>query len=423
MIKDIILPSLGEGITEGTVISLLVNKGDAVDEQQGIVEVETDKVALEVPVEDAGIIEEILVADGDIIQVGQIIGKINIASDTKEIVSLKIDKVEEIPLKNVAVIQKTPQQETVKRIQSTTDLSLKNYKTNRFFRASPLARKLARELGVAIDTIKSDGGRVRVKDVKNFVKNRLSTVGESKPIQKPLPDFSRWGTVDRKKLTPMGSAVLKNMEYSWVTIPHAWINEKVDITDIEASRQKHKAQVNEAGGSLTITSLLVKICTLALKKHPIFNSSLDSASKEIVYKDYYNIGVAVDTDRGLLVPVLKNTDTKNLTEISQDLTNLSQAAKAKKTTIENLEGATFTISNLGGIGSTGIMPIINSPEVGILGIGASSLEPKWNGTEFKPRLMTPLTIAFDHRVINGADALRFLRTIKELLEDPFPIFL
>ncbi len=418
MIKDIILPSLGEGITEGTVISVLVQKGDEVSLQQGIIEVETDKVALEVPVEDEGIIEEIFVEEGTAIKVGECIATLKVSLDTNKtaVTSPTVHKVDNTPLKNKATDTTILEKETTSNTFIATKTS-----TNRFFRASPLARKLARELGVAIDTIKYDGGRVRVKDVKNFVKNKLTTPLKNKPLVKPLPDFSKWGAVDRKKLSPMGNAVLKNMEYSWATIPHAWIHESVDITRIEASRQKHKAQVKKAGASLTITSLLVKVCAIALKEHPIFNSSLDSFTKKIIYKKYYNIGIAVDTERGLLVPVLKNADKKNLLEISQNLTQLSQDALLKKTSIEDLEGATFTISNLGGIGSTGIMPIINAPEVAILGVGASKMEPKWDGTKFKPCLIAPLTIAFDHRVINGADALRFLRTIKELLEKSFTI--
>ena len=427
MIKDIILPSLGEGITEGTVISLLIQEGEQVDVHQSIIDVETDKVALEVPIEYSGIVEEILVAEGDVIEVGQVVAKIKVSSDAE------IDLNDNSEAQKSAIEESIEEiiihEETLEKAEDTVEIQITSTNKDKNFRASPLARKLARELGISIETIKYDGSRVTVQDVKTFVKNRNTervvspSSNNNISIQKQLPDFSKWGITKREKLNGMGKATLKNMQYSWSTIPHAWISEKVDITDLEVSRQKHKAQVKQAGGSLTITSLLVKACTIALQKYPIFNSSLDVTSNEIIFKDFINIGVAVDTERGLIVPVIKNTHQKNITEISQDLTLLSQNAKSRKTKIEDLEGATFTISNLGGIGSTGIMPIVNSPEVGILGVGASAYEAKWDGNAFKPRLIAPITIAFDHRIINGADALRFLMTIKSLLEDPFLMIL
>ena len=423
-IENIILPSLGEGISEGTVITVFAKKGDSVDEQQGIIEVETDKVALEVPVDFSGIVEEMLVEVGAIIKVGDIIAKIKVETKNDE-KTTTTEIVEEVAPAEVFAekIVETVVPEEVKPIISIPT-SVESPKNSKQFRTSPLARKFARELGVDINSIDYKGSRITVQIVKDFVKsknlNNTHTSNTSNTIsQKPLPDFSKWGTFNNEKLSAIGKATLKNMNYSWATIPHAWISEKVDITDIEAARQRHKVQVKQDGGSLTITAILVKACTIALKKHPIFNSSLDVENLEIITKNYYNIGVAVDTDRGLMVPVIKNTNDKSITEISKDLALVSQKAKSKKTTMDDLEGATFTISNLGGIGSTSIMPIINTPEVGILGVSASTLEPKWNGTEFKPRLTMPITIAFDHRVINGADALRFLMSIKELLEDPF----
>lgn len=423
-IENIILPSLGEGISEGTVITVFVKKGDSVDEQQGIIEVETDKVALEVPVDFSGIVEEMLVEVGSVIKVGETIARIKVATKTDE--QSAITEIKEDVITTEVVTKKVIETAVIEEVKPviSTATSVEIPKNAKQFRTSPLARKFARELGVDINAIDYEGSRITVQIVKDFVKakNQNSTNGVAAGnsiIQKPLPDFSKWGSFNNEKLSAIGKATLNNMNYSWATIPHAWISEKVDITDIEAARQRHKVQVKQDGGSLTITSILVKACTIALKKHPIFNSSLNASTQEIIYKNYFNISVAVDTDRGLMVPVIKNTDGKSITEISKDLAIVSQKAKTKKTTMDDLEGATFTISNLGGIGSTSIMPIVNAPEVGILGVSASTLEPKWNGTEFKPRLTMPITIAFDHRVINGADALRFLITIKGLLEDPF----
>jgi pyruvate dehydrogenase E2 component (dihydrolipoamide acetyltransferase) len=215
------------------------------------------------------------------------------------------------------------------------------------------------------------------------------------------------------------AATSRNIRNSARIIPHAWIQEKVDITDLEASRKKHKSNIEMAGGNLTITALVVMAVTKCLKAFPVFNSSLDVEKDEIVYKDHFHLGIAVDTDRGLLVPVIRDVDKLSLTEIAYELTRISKVAKEHKTKLEDLEGATFTISNLGGIGTTSMNPIINWPQVAILGLSAGRLEPIWIEREFIPRLIIPLTIGFDHRVLNGADVAKFLKNLKRILEDPF----
>ena len=214
-------------------------------------------------------------------------------------------------------------------------------------------------------------------------------------------------------------ATSKNMTTTWSQIPHAWLQEKVDITDLEAKRQIHKHQVKQKGGALTITSILVKVISKALEEFPIFNTSLDANTNEIIYKDYINVGVAVDSNRGLMVPVLRDSNTKGIVEISQDLVQLSEKVKSKKISPDELQGGTFTISNLGGIGTSAIFPLVNHPQAAILGVAASTKEAVWINNAFEPRLLMPLTIGFDHRIINGADAARFLKYVKELLEDWF----
>ena len=218
-------------------------------------------------------------------------------------------------------------------------------------------------------------------------------------------------------------AMSRNIVVSASNIPHAWLQEKVDITDLEANRKKHKSKVEMAGGSLTITALVVKAVTKALQAFPLLNSSFDVKKKEIIIKEHFHIGIAVDTDRGLLVPVIRNVEKRSLTDIAIELTCISKEAKERKIKLEDLEGATFTISNLGGIGTTSMNPIVNWPQVAILGLSASQIEPVWMENEFKARLRIPLTLGFDHRGINGADAARFLQYLKTIIEEPFLLLL
>ncbi len=232
-----------------------------------------------------------------------------------------------------------------------------------------------------------------------------------------MPDFSKYGTIRREKMSRIGELTAENLSYAWSTIPHAWILEKVDLTDIEAKRQQHKDVIKAKGASLTITAILAKAVAKTLLEFPAFNSSCDMDNKEIIYKDFVNMGIAVDTPNGLLVPVIMDCDKKSIFEIAQALGTVS--ADAKKGKLNDIKAATFTISNVGGIGGSGILPIVNPPQVGILGVTGSNIEAVWNGTEFKPRLMMQMTIGFDHRVINGADATRFLQGVKQKLEDPF----
>jgi pyruvate dehydrogenase E2 component (dihydrolipoamide acetyltransferase) len=224
-------------------------------------------------------------------------------------------------------------------------------------------------------------------------------------------------------MTPMMGATSRNVTVAVSQIPHAWIQEKIDITELEKNQKKHKKQVEAAGGNLTITALLVKAVAQALRVFPLLNASVDMEKNRIITKDYCNIGVAVDTDKGLLVPVIRNADQRNLTEISRELTRISAEARAHKTKLVDMEGGTFTISNLGGIGTTGVNPIVIWPQVCILGLSAGQVEPVWQVDQFVPRLRMPVTLGFDHRVINGADAARFLQYLKKVTEDPFMLLL
>jgi pyruvate dehydrogenase E2 component (dihydrolipoamide acetyltransferase) len=316
--------------------------------------------------------------------------------------------------------------------------------------ASPAVRRLAREIGVDVNEVAGTGpgGRVTQADVKEHARRILSSVGtagggapQAARGARPLPDFTRWGEVDRQPWTNIRRATSEHLSYAWATIPHVTQFDTADVTELEALRRRYKEQVAEAGGNLTVTAMLVRILATAVRKFPQFNASLDIERGEIVYKQYVNVGVAVDTDRGLLVPVVREADTKNLTEIAVEIQQAAQRARDRKLSVEDMSGGGITISNLGGIGGTYFTPIVNWPEVAILGVSRSRTEPVWRpstgsgqdpsgsgqgpsassgqGGRWEPRPMLPLSLSYDHRAIDGADAMRFLRWVVEAIEQPF----
>ncbi len=412
VLAEIKLPELGEGIEKGTVISILVKEGDKISAEQSLIEVETDKVVVEVPSDVDGTIKNILVNIGDEIGEGIPIFKVLTSGSENTVEVLEESTPEKVvPAKKI-------QEKVGIPIANTTVKSQRNGK----FRASPLARKMAKEIGIDITNITAtkNSSRISLKDVKDYAKQLNENRG-SQPVKKqePLPDFAKWGEIKTESLSGIAQATAKNMNTSWSNIPHAWLQEKVDITMLEQKRQEHKISIKEKGGSLTITSILVKVMAKALEEFPLFNASFSEETNEIIYKNYINVGVAVDTDRGLLVPGLKNANEKSIGEIAIELREISQKVKQKKIAKEELEGITFTISNLGGIGTTSIFPLVTFPQVAILGVAASQTEAIWLNNAFEPRLMMPITVGFDHRVINGADAARFLKHVKALLEDWF----
>jgi len=291
--------------------------------------------------------------------------------------------------------------------------------------AAPSVRRTARELGVEISEVQGTGpnGRISVDDVKAHVK-RLVTSGASRggaAAAVALPDFTRWGSVERQPMRAVRRKTAEHLSAAWATIPHVTQCDLADITGLEELRKKYAKQVEAAGGNLTVTSIAVKVIAAALRKFPQFNASIDMAADEIVLKKYVNIGVAVDTDRGLLVPVIRDADQKNIVQLSVELAQLSEKARNRKIALEEMQGGCFSISNLGGIGGTYFTPIVNAPEVAILGISRARMEPVYDkeAGEFAPRFMLPLSLSYDHRVIDGADGIRFLRWVAEALEQPF----
>jgi pyruvate dehydrogenase E2 component (dihydrolipoamide acetyltransferase) len=291
--------------------------------------------------------------------------------------------------------------------------------------AAPSVRRTARELGVEISEVQGtgDNGRISVEDVKAHVK-RLVTSGAGRggpSTAVVLPDFSRWGAVERQPMKAVRRKTAQHLSAAWATIPHVTQCDLADITGLEELRKKYTKQVEAAGGNLTVTSIAVKVVAAALRKFPQFNASIDTATDEIIVKKYVNIGVAVDTDRGLLVPVIRDADQKNIVQLSVELAQLSEKARSRKIALDEMQGGCFSISNLGGIGGTYFTPIVNAPEVAILGISRARMEPVYDKAtgEFEARFMLPLSLSYDHRVIDGADGIRFVRWVAEALEQPF----
>jgi pyruvate dehydrogenase E2 component (dihydrolipoamide acetyltransferase) len=297
--------------------------------------------------------------------------------------------------------------------------------------APPSVRRLARELGVDINEVTGTGtgGRISDEDVKKFVKSVITKgapVGASSGggmAHKPLPDFTKWGEIETEKMSNVRRVTAEGLSYAWNTTPMVTQFDEADITDLEAFRKKNVPAIKEKGGQLTVTAILLKVTEAALRNFPQFNASIDIEKKEIIYKKYFNIGIAADTDRGLLVPVIKDVDKKSLTDLSIELHEISEKARDRKITPEEMDGGNFTISNLGGIGGTGFTPIVYSPQVAILGVSRASYKPVYKDGEFVPRFVLPLMVTYDHRIIDGADAARFLRWICSSLENPFNMML
>lgn len=435
---SIMLPDLGDDVTEGKVVNLLYSEGDRINKGDILLEVETDKVMLEIPADQGGTVARWLVGADDMVTPGLELVEL-ITTDSIEQATPPC--LEEVTSEHGHV--KTDNAETEKRvslnhneIQTILPVPILEVplpitrSTGSLIAAGPSARRLAREIGIDLSQVAGSGprGRVSKGDVKAFARqlNRPSNNAPKRNMQMParnLPDLSKYGPVSRQSLTTVDQATAHHMNQAWSDIPHAWLQEKIDITDLEAARQRVKSQVKEQGGSLTLTSLLAKAVAISIKKYTRFNSSLDVAKNELVHREYHDIGIAVDTEYGLVVPKIKAADIKSLTEISCELSLITEKAHARKLSKSDLEGAGITLSNLGSRGLTSIFPIINWPQVSILGVAASQIEPRFIEQEFQPRLMMPITLGFDHRVINGADGARFLQHLKQLLEDPFRILL
>jgi pyruvate dehydrogenase E2 component (dihydrolipoamide acetyltransferase) len=438
------LPELGENIDQGDLVRLMISPGTKVSEGQPVMELETDKAVVEVPSSVTGTVKEIRVKEGDKVKVGQVIftleggtttqpekpkhGPVEHISEQHEArLSLQAAITAEGKTEAQVILPDQPAASAPKTFAMPEQLGKVAGTEHRApAAAAPHVRRLARELGVDIYEVKGGGpgGRISEDDVKAYAKSLLTSATAQSAqashfAQPALPDFTRFGKVERVSMRGVRRKTAQHLWEAWSTIPHVTQQDKADITELEQLRARFAPKAEEAGGKMTVTAIALKVCASALKVFPQFNASIDMAKDEIVYKQYINIGVAVDTDRGLLVPVLRDVDKKNIVELAAELTQISRKAKDKKLTPAEMEGGTFTITNLGGIGGTGFSPIVNYPEVAILGLSRSSMEPIWMNGRFEPRQVLPLSLSYDHRLIDGADAARFLRWIAEAFEQPF----
>ena len=433
-IVEMKMPELGENIESADVLNVLINTGDVIEKDQGILEIETDKATIEVPSAYSGKIVEVLIRPGEKAKVGQVIIKIELSEDENEPVKEVISKAEDKSAVQVAEVEKEiPRGERESILPGENDDQPPI--TKGAAPAAPSVRRIARELGVDINKVSGTGpsGRISMDDVKAYV-NKLNEERSERPSvgvkQEPLPDFSKFGSVEKKPMSNIRSKTAEHLSYAWAAIPHVTQHDKADITELERMRKAFNPKIEKAGGKLTVTAILLKIIASALKVFPQFNSSIDMEKKEIIYKNYFNIGIAVDTEHGLIVPVIKNVERKNLFELSVEMNTIAEKARIRKVSLEELQGGCFTITNLGGIGGTSFTPIINSPEVAILGVSRGSYEPVYiegkptsTAGKFEPRLMLPLSLSYDHRIIDGADAARFLRWVCEALEQPVKILI
>ena len=421
------LPELGENIRTATIVKVLIAVGDTVENDQAVLEVETDKATIEVPSSIAGKVTEVLVAEGDATPIGAVIFRVSgsVAAPAATPAAQPAAVQTAAPVVAEAKTEFVP--EVTKPAEAPKVIAVENQPPilQNAAPAAPSVRRLAREIGVDVNQVKGSGpgGRILLDDVKAYSKLLHQQRNEVQHIraeqhQQPLPDFTKFGEVERQAMSNIRFKTAEHLSHAWHTIPHVTQFDKADITALEEFRKSYAKTAEKEGVKLTVTAILVKIIASALKKFPQFNSSVDMMTKEIIYKHYFNIGIAVDTDFGLIVPVIKNADQLNVIEISKEMNALAEKARNKKTSIADMQGGCFTITNLGGIGGTAFTPIVNAPEVAILGVSRGSIEPVYINGKFEPRMMLPLSLSYDHRVIDGADGIRFLRWIIDAIENP-----
>ncbi len=436
MLTEFKIPELGENIKTGTVVKIAVAVGGIVKKEQTLIELETEKASIEIPSPVAGVIKEILIKEGAEVKVNQVIMRIDTSSavpvsETKKTEPPSVKPPPPVSSQETRVEEKSktftagPSTENIPSPSSAAQPAGKSTPSSlpaeKDVPAAPSVRRFAREIGINISAVPGtgSGGRISLEDVKGYAKQlnlgrSAQAVAES-AVSRPLPDFAKWGTINRQPMNNIRKKTAEHLSNAWTTIPHVTQFDKADITELEKLRKNYST----AERKLTISPFLLKVIASGLKVFPQFNASVDMARNEIIYKQYYHLGVAVDTDRGLIVPVIRDVDQKSIIEIAVELNGIAERARNKKTTIEEMQGGCLTLTNLGGIGGTSFTPIVNWPEVAILGLSRSQWEPVYRENEFVPRLMLPLSLSYDHRLIDGADGARFLRWICEAIQQPF----
>ena len=464
MIEEVKIPEISENVESGTVIQVLVEVGDMIDIDDVLVEFETEKALVEIPSTVKGKITELLAKKGDEMRVGDVIARVDTEgrSDDKDTAESEPaaddapkkeeeedgeqETPEELPRaaapeevkaevdEKVKDAAQAPEKPAAAPEPAVTQKKIEDRPADRGpAPATPSVRRFARELGVDIYDVKASGpgGRITEDDVKAHIKkgerpDKMASSGTA-PTERTgepeLPDFSRWGEVETVELDGVRRITAVNMSTAWRTVPHVTQFDQADITGLQEFIHKNAEKVAQNGGKLTVTAILVKVCAAALKKFGRFNASIDPTNQRLILKQYVHIGIAADTSRGLLVPVVRNADQKSISQLAAEITDLADRARNKKLKPDEMEGGTFTLSNQGGIGGVGFTPIVFWPQAAILGVSRASIMPHYIDGEFKPRSLLPIALSFDHRIIDGADAARFLRWVCESLEHPFTMVL
>ncbi|WP_143961355.1 2-oxo acid dehydrogenase subunit E2 [Litoribacter populi] len=461
MAKELKLPQISEDADSAQVSEILVSEGDTIKEEQSIIAVETDKASVEVPATAGGTVKEIKVKEGDEISVGDVIlileedeedespeedqeemededsqeeekkraddeddeddEEITAEDESRESAKEEDSKSDEKGKGKMEKKKEKTPKDKEKKEERQPEQESKDKKDDRDVPAAPGVRRFARELGVEIRQVKGSGkgGRISDEDVKRHVRENKGETGSPAA----LPDFSKWGEVERKPLSGIRKTVAKSTANSWTTIPHVTHFDEANLQNLEEYLEKHQTKAEEKGAKLSMTAILTKIAAVALQRFPNFNASLDMENREIIYKKYINIGIAADTEKGLLIPVVKDVAQKDLSTLSKEIKSLAKKARKQDLSQKDMQGGTFVISNLGGIGGTQFTPIIYHPQVAILGMSRSYVKPVYDDGQFKPQSTLPLSLSYDHRLIDGAEAARFLRWICLAIEDPFEALL
>jgi pyruvate dehydrogenase E2 component (dihydrolipoyllysine-residue acetyltransferase) len=418
---DVKLPKLGEGADSGVVVNVFVKEGDTVANGQAILELENEKAVASIPSTATGTVAAIFVKPGDRVGVGQKLISVEggASAPGAPVAAPKpaAKKVAAKPAPEPEEIDEEPVGEAVEDEMVTAEPI-----------ASPSVRKMARELGIDLRKIRGSesGGRIIVGDLRNYIQRLVAaaarakaggkSIAPSKPVAERI-DFSQWGPIVKKPLTPLRNVIARRMAESWNAVPRVTQFDEADFTKAGELRKRFAAAYEAKGVKLTLTPFVLKAVVETLKKHPVFNSSLDEVANEIVIKEYFHLGIAVDTDQGLMVPVIRNADKKSMLEISKELEQLAAKARDRKISADEMKGGTFTISNQGAIGGAHFTPIVNKPEVAILGLGRGAMKPVVRDGKIEARLMTPLGLSYDHRVIDGGSAARFIVDLVKAFEN------
>jgi pyruvate dehydrogenase E2 component (dihydrolipoamide acetyltransferase) len=419
-IMDLRLPKLGEGAESGTVVSVLVKEGDAVTNGQTLIELENEKAVAPIPTTVAGTIAKLRVKEGDKVSVGQVIATINESGGGAPAATA--------PAKSSAARRTQPEVEPEpEEFETEAEPTAEDGSDDAHVAAAPSVRKIARELGINLGKIRGSerGGRIVMADLRAYIQRLQKVAGQARgtaPGKAAAPpaeriDFTKWGEVTKKPMSPLRKTIARRMVDNWNAIPHVTQFDEADFTTIHGLRKKFAAPYEKKGVKLTPTPFVIKAVVAALKKHPIFNSSIDETAEEVVFKEYFHIGIAVDTEHGLMVPVIRDADKKSLLELSHELNALAEKARDRKLALEEMQGGTFTISNQGGIGGAHFTPIVNKPEVAILGLGRGGERAVVRNGKVEPRLMAPICISYDHRVIDGGAAARFTVDLLQAIEN------